>query len=160
MLYRRTVLAGVLAALALGGAACAQDPAVDASGRPLEPLTIVTASGQHEFLVEIADEDPERQRGLMYRDPLPKDRGMLFQWPNEPAEPRGFWMHNTPSPLDIVYVGDDGRIVSIIHNAAPNSDAILPSEGPAKGVIELRAGRAQEIGAKKGDEVRHPYFAH
>jgi uncharacterized membrane protein (UPF0127 family) len=160
MLYRRTVLAGVLAALTLGGAACAQDPAVDASGRPLEPLTIVTASGQHEFLVEIADEDPERQRGLMYRDPLPKDRGMLFQWPNEPAEPRGFWMHNTPSPLDIVYVGDDGRIVSIIHNAAPNSDPNLPSEGPAKGVIELRAGRAQEIGAKKGDEVRHPYFTH
>ena len=68
MLYRRTVLAGVLAALALGGAACAQDPAVDASGRPLEPLTIVTASGQHEFLVEIADEDPKIGVAALNRD--------------------------------------------------------------------------------------------
>ena len=159
MLYRRIVLAGLLAAMALGGSACAQDPAVDANGRPLEPLTIVTSSGEHEFLVEIADEEPERQRGLMYREPLAADRGMLFQWPNEPAQDRGFWMHNTPSSLDIIYVGDDGRIVSIVRNATPNSDAILPSEGPAKGVVEVRAGRAQEIGAKKGDEVRHPYFA-
>lgn len=159
MLQRRILLAGLAAAFALGGSACAQNPPVDANGRPLEPLTIVTASGEHQFLVEIADEEPERQRGLMYRDPLPRDRGMLFQWPNEPAQDRGFWMHNTPSSLDIIYVGDDGRIVSIIHRAAPNSDAILPSEGPAKGVVELRAGRAQEIGAKKGDEVRHPYFA-
>ncbi|WP_292263719.1 DUF192 domain-containing protein [Brevundimonas sp.] len=158
MVYRRIVLAG-LAFAALAGAACAQNPPVDASGRPLEPLTIVTSTGQHKFMVEIADEEPERQRGLMYRDALAADRGMLFEWPGEPAEPRSFWMHNTPNPLDIVYVGEDGRIVSIVHNAAPNSDALLPSQGAAKGVVELRGGRAQEIGARAGDEVRHPYFA-
>ena len=152
---RRFVLA-CMAALTLAG--CAAKAPVGSDGQPLERLAIVTASGEHAFWVEIADEEPERQRGLMYRDPLPEDRGMLFQWPNEPAEERGFWMHNTPSSLDIVYVGEDGRIVSIIHRAAPNSHAILPSKGPAKGVVELRAGRAQEIGAKAGDEVRHPYF--
>ncbi len=159
MLYRRTILAALMAGLALTGAACAQDPAVDVNGRPLEALTIVTTSGSHDFLVEIADTEPLRQRGLMHRPPLADDRGMLFTWPGETAQERGFWMHNTPSSLDIIYVGDDGRIVSIIRRAAPNSDAILPSQGPAKGVVELRAGRADEIGAKAGDAVRHPYFA-
>lgn len=158
MLYRRTILAALMAGLALSGAACAQDPAVDVNGRPLEALTIVTDSGSHDFLVEIADTEPLRQRGLMHRPPLADDRGMLFTWPGEAAQERGFWMHNTPSSLDIIYVGDDGRITSIIRRATPNSDAILPSRGPAKGVVELRAGRAEEIGAKAGDVVRHPYF--
>lgn len=137
--------------------ACAPKAPVDAAGRALEPLTVVTSSGRHDFLVEIADDEAERQKGLMFRPPLDDDRGMLFEF-DAPAE-QSFWMKNTPSSLDIVYIGADGRIVSIAHNATPYSEQPLPSYGAAKGVLEVRAGRMTEIGAKSGDKVEHPFFA-
>ena len=108
-LHRRFLLSAV-AALALTGTACAQNASQgaprDEAGNPLEALTVVTASGEHAFWVEIADDDAERARGLMFRDPLADDRGMLFQFPDM-AE-RGFWMENTPSSLDIIYIDDTG----------------------------------------------------
>jgi hypothetical protein len=158
MFSTRRLLLIAAAALMAATSACAQNAPADAAGRPLEPLTIVTATGEHEFMVEIADEEPERQRGLMFRPPLDDDRGMLFEWPGEAAQERGFWMRNTPSSLDIVYIAQGGRIVSIAAHTTPNSDATIPSNGVSAGVLELRAGRASEIGAKPGDMVRHPYF--
>ena len=149
----------VLSALLLAGGCApgqARAPEVSEAGLTVEPLTILTSSGEHAFRVEIADDEPERQQGLMYRPPLADDRGMLFQFPDE-AE-RGFWMSNTPSSLDILYVDGRGRIVSIARNTTPFSEANIPSRGAAKGVIELRAGRAAEIGAQAGDQVRHPFF--
>ena len=147
--------------LALSSAACAQNTSSsaprDEAGIPLEALTVVTDSGEHAFWVEIADTEQERARGLMFRDPLPDDRGMLFQFPDM-AE-RGFWMENTPSSLDIVYIDDQGRIVSIARHTTPFSRATIPSYGPAKGVLEVRAGRTEEIGAKPGDRVVHPFFS-
>ena len=122
-----------------------------------DPLIVETAVGERSFTIEIADDPGERERGLMFRDPLADDRGMLFEFPD--VAERGFWMHNTPSPLDIIYIDPRGRIVSIAKNATPQSDTVLPSNGPASGVLELRAGRADEIGAKAGDKVRHPFFA-
>ena len=156
MLVRRGFLAGVAGLILLAGCAgagTAQGP----NGEPLEPLTVVTATGEHPFMVEIADDEMERQRGLMHREPLADDRGMLFQFPD--VAERGFWMHNTPSSLDIIYIDPYGRIVSIAERVTPNSDAIIPSNGPAMGVLEISAGRADEIGAKAGDRVRHPFFA-
>ena len=152
---RRILLAGLLCAAGLASA-CAPKGPVDAAGRPLEPLSIVTASGEHKFLVEIADDDAERERGLMYRPPLEGDRGMLFQF--AAAREQSFWMKNTPSSLDIIYIDPRGRIVSIAKHATPNSDAPIPSNGAANGVLELRAGRTDEIGAKPGDQVKHPFF--
>jgi len=149
----RTVLAG-LAFLLL--AACAAGTPVDDAGRPLERLTITTASGQHPFWVEIADDEAERQRGLMYRPPLADDRGMLFQFPD--VAPRSFWMRNTPSSLDIVFIAPDGRILNIAPNTVTNSDQTYPSQGAASGVLEVRAGRMAELGAKPGDRVEHPFF--
>ncbi len=121
-----------------------------------ETLTIVTDTGRHTFQVEIADDEAERQRGLMYRPPLADDRGMLFEFPA--AEEQSFWMHNTPSSLDILYIAPDGRIVSIARNTTPNSDTPIPSNGAANGVLELRGGRATEIGADPGDQVVHSFF--
>ena len=92
----------------------------------------------------------------MFRPPLDDDRGMLFQFPDT-AE-RGFWMKNTPSSLDILYIAPDGRIVSIARHTTPYSETTLPSNGAANGVLELRAGRADEIGARAGDRVRHPFL--
>ena len=155
-MLRRGILAVLSSAMLLAACAGAGTPK-DANGNPLEPLTITTATGEHKFMVEIADDEAERQRGLMFRDPLPDDRGMLFEFPD--VAERGFWMHNTPSPLDIVYIDPHGVIVSIAKNATPQSDTVIPSNGPAMGVLELRAGRADEIGAKAGDKVRHPFFA-
>ena len=154
-MWTRCGLAAGLAGLALL-AGCAGAPR-GPDGEPLEPVVVVTSTGEHRFMVEIADDEAERQRGLMERPPLADDRGMLFQFPD--VAERGFWMHNTPSPLDIIYIDPRGRIVSIARNATPNSDAIIPSNGPASGALELRGGRAAEIGAQPGDTVRHPFFA-
>ncbi|GAA0636722.1 DUF192 domain-containing protein [Brevundimonas lenta] len=150
------IVGGLAAAVLLAGCAGAGAPK-DQNGNPMEPLTITTASGEHKFMVEIADDEAERQRGLMEREPLAADRGMLFEFPD--VRERSFWMHNTPSPLDIIYIDPHGVIISIAKNAPPNSDALIPSNGAAMGVLELRAGRADEIGAKAGDKVRHPFFA-
>lgn len=157
MMHRRLLLAAGLASVLAAAAGCAQGP-TDANGQPLEPLTVVTSTGEHRFLVEIADEEHERQRGLMFREPLADDRGMLFEFPG--SQERAFWMKNTPSSLDIIYIAPDGRIVSIAANATPYSEETIPSNGPASGVLEVRAGRAAEIGARPGDLIRHPFFGH
>lgn len=156
MSSRRGVLFSLSALVLLAGCAGAGSPK-DAEGRALEALTITTSTGEHRFMVEIADDEAERERGLMFRDPLPDDRGMLFEFPD--LTERGFWMHNTPSSLDIIYIDPHGRIVSIAANAPPESDDVIPSHGAASGVLELKAGRAAAIGAKAGDVVRHPFFA-
>jgi hypothetical protein len=153
---RRLFLIAAMGGLVAVAAGCGPKGPVDAAGRPLEPLTVVTATGRHDFMVEIADDEAERQKGLMYRPPLADDRGMLFQF--EAAKEQSFWMKNTPSSLDIVYVATDGRIVSIASHATPFSETPLPSYGAANGVLEVRAGRMAEIGAKAGDRIEHPFF--
>lgn len=148
-----------VAVLALGltvSACAAGKQAVDERGRPLEPLSVVTQSGEHQFMVEIADDDSARARGLMYRPPLADDRGMLFQFPR--ASEQSFWMRNTPSSLDIIYIDPTGKIVSIARHTTPFSEAPIRSFGAANGVLELRAGRADEIGAKPGDQIKHNFF--
>jgi uncharacterized membrane protein (UPF0127 family) len=82
---------------------------------------------------------------------------MLFQFPD--VAERGFWMKDTPSSLDILYIDPAGRIVSIARHTTPYSQAIIPSNGGANGVLELRAGRSEEIGAQPGDVVRHSFFS-
>ena len=153
----RRFLIGAMLILSLTGCAAGGGPA-GRSGESMERLTVVTSSGEHAFWVEIADEEVERQRGLMFRPPLEDDRGMLFEWPGAAPREQSFWMRNTPSSLDILYIDPRGRIVSIASHATPFSETPIPSNGPANGVLELRAGRAHEIGAKPGDRVVHPYF--
>lgn len=156
VLSRRTLAAGF--AVALVASACAQknDAAAQSAGA-VEPLEIVTSDGKaHKFQVEIADTEPERQLGLMNRASMARDRGMLFKFEDE--APRSFWMRNTYIPLDIIYVASDGRIVSIAKMAQPLSDVSLPSDGPAKGVVEINGGLSDELNIRPGDRVRHPFF--
>jgi len=149
--------AALLIAVGLALSACGgAKTVVDERGRPLEQLSIVTSTGEHQFLVEIADDDAARARGLMFRPPLADDRGMLFEFPD--VAERSFWMRNTPSSLDIIYINPQGRIVSIAKHTTPYSEAPVPSYGAASGVLELRAGRADEMGAKPGDQVKHSFF--
>ncbi len=151
---RRITLAGVAASVLLAGCAGAEK----ASSQPaFEDLEVVTAKGQtHRFKVEIADDDAERARGLMFRESLPRDQGMLFLFPE--AGERSFWMRNTYIPLDIIYIAPDGRIVSIARNTTPFSEASVPSYGAANGVLEINGGQAAELGIEPGDTVRHPFF--
>ncbi len=123
---------------------------------PLEPLTIDTASGPHRFKVEVMRTEPERERGLMYRKTMARDHGMLFEYESE--QPVTFWMHNTYLPLDLVFIGKDGRVVNVAHDAKPMDDSLIPSTGPALGVLELDAGSAKTIDLKAGDVVHHKMF--
>lgn len=123
---------------------------------PTEVLTIETHQGPVRLNVEIADDEAERNRGLMYRDPLPDDRGMLFHF--QQPEHASFWMRNTPSSLDIIFIGVDGRILNIADHTTPYSDAPVPATGLTRGVLEIRAGRAAELGIRPGDRVRHRIF--
>jgi uncharacterized protein len=105
------------------------------------------------FLVEIADDDPERERGLMFRDSLAADRGMLFV--HEREEPQAYWMKNTKIPLDILYFDSMRRLVSARKRVPPCSGGDrcppYPSEGNALYVLELNAGAADAMGLAKGD---------
>jgi uncharacterized protein len=121
-----------------------------------ETLTIVTASGRHAFKVEVMRTDAERERGLMFRKFLPADRGMLFDF--KKVEPVMMWMKNTYLPLDMVFIGPDGRVVSTAENAEPLSERIIPSGGPVLGVLELNAGTVGRDGVKAGDRVENPMF--
>lgn len=121
-----------------------------------EQLTVETAQGPVRITVEIADDDLERARGLMYRPPLPDNYGMLFHF-QEP-EHASFWMRNTPSSLDIIFIGVDGRILNIAEHTIPYSTEGVPAAGLTRGVLEIRAGHSAELGIRLGDRVRHRIF--
>ena len=122
----------------------------------LEKLEIVTASGPHIFQVEVMRSDAEREKGLMFRRFLPKERGMLFDFRVE--QPVLMWMKNTYISLDMVFMSHDGHVVGVARNAEPLSETIIPSGAPAAGVLELNGGEAAAIDLKVGDTVHHPIF--
>ena len=123
----------------------------------LDKLEIITGSGVHAFSVELASNDAEREKGLMYRRFMPPDRGMLFDFKRE--EPVMFWMKNTFIPLDMIFISRAGVVTSIVANAEPLSERLIPSGGPCYGVLELNGGVAASIGVRPGDKIRHPIFA-
>jgi len=123
-----------------------------------EPAEIVTRSGVKRFRVEIADTAATREYGLMKRRHLAADHGMLFDF--KTPQPVAFWMKDTLIPLDMLFIARDGRIVSIARNATPMSETPIPSQGVILGVLEIRGGRAAEIGAQPGDRVVERIFGH
>jgi uncharacterized membrane protein (UPF0127 family) len=123
----------------------------------LEPLEIVTSTGPHQFLVELARTEAQRVHGLMFRRSMPADRGMLFGFESE--RPVAMWMKNTYLPLDMIFIGKGGKVVGLAENTEPLSEKIIPSGAPALSVLEVNAGAAARIGLKVGDLVRHHLFA-
>jgi uncharacterized membrane protein (UPF0127 family) len=111
--------------------------------------------------VEVAADDYSRQRGLMFRESLPPDTGMLFVYPDE--EPRNFWMKNTLIPLSIAYADRTGLIVKIL-DMAPGAEGVpdvrlqrYPSDRPATYALEMQLGWFEEHGIRAGDRlVLHP----
>lgn len=105
------------------------------------------------FTVEIAKSDIQVQRGLMYRDSMPADRGMLFIM--SAYEKTNFWMKNTRIPLDIIFLDKTGKVIDI-HDRKPFDELGMGPDVPVQYVIELNEGMSQKIGLKKGDTVEIP----
>ena len=132
-----------------------QDDA-DVHAAVLQPLEIATQSGVKTFSVEMATTPEERATGLMYRKHLPDGQGMLFDF--SPAQQVSMWMKNTYIPLDMIFIGPDGRILRIAENTKPLSTRIISSRGLAKGVLEVIGGTAKKYGIAPGNRVSHPLF--
>lgn len=120
-------------------------------------LTIDTANSSQKFIVEIADDDSERQVGLMFREDLPEGQGMLFDFGVERLVT--MWMRNTPLSLDMVFVNRAGKVVRVAEGTKPYSTDIVSSGEPVLYVLELNAGEANAAGIRPGDMVRHPLIS-
>jgi uncharacterized protein len=121
------------------------------------PLTIDAGSGQFEFQVEMAVSPEQRGLGLMFREDLAEDRGMLFDFGR--LQRASMWMRNTYVPLDMLFIDPEGRITQIAADIRPLSDAVIASREPVRAVLELRAGVTAKLGIRPGDRVVHPLFA-
>ncbi len=152
-LLAASLIAG-LATLALGGVALApasraqSGPVQDLATFPRAALEIQGKSGTHRFQVWVADTDDRKTQGLMFVRDLPADEGMVFV-----NCCTGIWMKNTYIELDILFVGNDGRIVKIAARARPFDETTISAGQPVKAVVELKGGEAAELGLRTGDRV-------
>src|SRR5262249_59986645 len=106
--------------------------------------------------VEIADNDADRAKGLMYRKELPQGRGMLFDFQRD--QEVSFWMQNTYIPLDMIFIRGDGRILRIAENTEPLSTRLIPSNGPVRAVLEVIGGTAPKTCIAAGEPGAAPAF--
>lgn len=119
----------------------------------LGEVTIETSEGRvHVFQVEIVSTPEEMALGLMFRQELAADAGMLFVY--EEARETSFWMQNTFLPLDMLFINADGTIRHIAERTVPLSTASVPSHGPVRAVLEINGGTSERLGINVGDHVR------
>ncbi|ABC64319.1 DUF192 domain-containing protein [Erythrobacter litoralis] len=121
------------------------------SGLEVVPLTVTSGDTVHRFRAEVADTPEAQTRGLMFRTELGPDEAMIF--PRDDLRPARFWMKNTPIPLDIIFIGPDGRIANIAAMTTPYSLDGVESEGAVSAILEIAGGRAAELGIASGDAV-------
>jgi uncharacterized membrane protein (UPF0127 family) len=167
MAHRNWLTAGalcVIVAVAAGAyfysgqpTASQQAPAGESQAmiHPVDPtqLVVATKGGDKSVTIEVANTEAEREAGLMYRQDMADDHGMLFVF--EMQKQVGFWMRNTPMPLDLIFVGQDGKI-RVVKHGEPFSDAVISPGVPVRFVLELKAGIAAKNGIEYGDLLRHP----
>ena len=119
-------------------------------------LTVEAGAKSHVFKVEVANQPDQIQQGMMFRDKMDENAGMLFDF-GQPRE-ANMWMKNTLIPLDMLFVDVDGTIVAIAHNAVPGSLRRINPGVAVKGVVELKGGRAKALGIEPGHAVKHKIF--
>ena len=158
MMKTRMLAAAALAAFTAGcqaespaPTAAEAAPATAPSGLPLVPLKIVSGARSHAFTVEVAATDDEQARGLMFREALAPNAGMVFPFPA--PRPASFWMRNTLIPLDMIFIRADGTIARIAANTVPHSLEPVAVGEPVAAVLEIAGGRAAALGIKEGDVV-------
>jgi uncharacterized membrane protein (UPF0127 family) len=137
------------AAPAVRAAPAPRRPALEGVPQPPLPTTSLIVGGKL-VIAEVADDDGERQRGLMQRPALPPGGGMLFVYPD--ARPRSFWMKDTILPLSIAYIDEDGRIVSI-RDMRPLDESGVPSGAPAQYALEMDQGWFTQNGVVVGAQI-------
>jgi len=116
-------------------------------------VTLTTRNGNtHDFQVELAITETQRQRGLMFRKNLAADRGMLFDFGT--PRPISMWMKNTPVSLDMLFVGPTGRVAHITHDTVPYSHHLITAPQMVRYVLEVPAGTAKRLGFKIGDRMQ------
>ncbi|MGV3573705.1 MAG: DUF192 domain-containing protein [Devosia sp.] len=142
--FRALAAAAAIAVVSMPLAACSDE----------SKLTISSAGGDNTFNVEIVDTPESRAQGLMYRQELAPDAGMLFDFLGE--QQVSFWMRNTFIPLDMLFITADGVVKNIQVNARPHDPTGIPSDGPVQFVLEIPGGRSVELGIEAGDTVTHP----
>lgn len=145
-------------ALAAVAAVCVIVGFGQAYAKSIEQAEIVTKSGVKVFEVEIATNDEERTKGLMYRKSVPEGTGMLFDFGDEREVV--MWMKNTPVSLDMIFIYANGTVASIAENTTPFSEKRIYSGPPVKAVLEVEAGTARKYGIAVGDKVSHRFFNH
>ncbi len=142
------------------GAGVAQvAPLEDLANFPSDKLEILDGRKvRHVFQVWLADSPQRQAQGLMFVRSLPEMRGMLFVH----AEPRAIamWMKNTYIPLDMVFIGPDGKILQIVEQTTPHSLETIRSKEPAVAVLEIAGGEAKRLGIHAGQAVNHPALTH
>ena len=128
-----------------------------ASAMDIELLKITSSDGhEHIFKVEVARDPADLQKGLMFRETMDDDKGMLFEF--SPPQLVSMWMKNTPLSLDMVFIRKNGEIARIAKRTEPFSEQTIPSGSIVTGVLEIRGGRADELNIKAGDKIEHPFF--
>jgi uncharacterized protein len=153
--FGAALAAAVLLCAAPGGAAQA-DPAPAQKARDKLEVTIQTRAGPRVFRVEQARTSAEQERGLMFRTDIAPDGGMIFApYPPDGGPPHdaSFWMKNTPSALDIIFIRADGTIARIVADAQPYDEERVLSGEPVAAVLEIVAGRSAALGIAPGDKV-------
>jgi uncharacterized membrane protein (UPF0127 family) len=127
-----------------------------AQSSQLERLEIISGERRHIFMVEVARNDAQRARGLMFRQSMPADQGMLFDF--ERDQMVTMWMKNTYISLDMIFIFADGRVHRIESRTEPESEKMISSGVPVRAVLELNANAASRLGLKPGDRINHPMF--
>lgn len=117
-------------------------------------LVVHTEKGEFAFNIELVDTPEGRAKGLMFRQSLAPDAGMLFDF--KEMRETAFWMRNTFIPLDMIFIDAAGVVKTVHVNAKPQDPTSIPSEVPVQFVLEIRGGRSVEIGLKPGDTIEHP----
>jgi uncharacterized protein len=134
--------------------AAAEAPRTAPSGLDLVPLEIRSRNATHHFTVEVARSPDQQSQGLMYRNALGSDEGMIF--PFQFPRPASFWMRNTLIPLDMIFIRADGTIARVAANTTPLSEDSVTSGEPVAAVLEIKGGRSAELGIAEGDRVTWP----
>ncbi len=121
-----------------------------------DKVSVIGDWGQATFTVDVADDPQERARGLMFVEQMPTLEGMLFIY--EEPQPVSFWMKNTLIPLDMIFVGPLGEVMSLHENAIPGDLTAIPGGDDILAVLEINGGLSARLGIAVGDVLQHPGF--
>lgn len=157
MIFKRLHCVIILALSILTFTSCKEDKKIikqtEVKFKKEGELTIFKSDSTQVVIdIEIADTDFDIQTGLMYRNTMKKNQGMLFIFDDE--QPRSFYMKNTKIPLDLIFISTNKKIVSFQKNARPFDESSLPSNAPAKYVLEINAGLVDDWKVNVGDSIQ------